>query len=148
MIPTCIHYTSHIPLSLPPAEWQEGLDFSSNKQSTLLNGPEERLDAISISDGNEELLGVIEKHTGELATQIMDVIQAIVAIKSNDELAITMRAKLIVGLGEEVCADVVVIVKLAIDDSMNSVVCRMKRLGSVRGEVIDGEADMSESCSG
>lgn len=54
MVPASIQQTFDIPFR-PPPEWQERLCFRSNEQSTIRDGPKQRLDAVAIPCGYEEV---------------------------------------------------------------------------------------------
>ena len=54
-----------------------------------------------------------------------------VLVKSNGELGVGTTAKLVVGLGFEVFSDVIVVVELAIDDSVDGAFVVMEGLDAV-----------------
>jgi len=55
----------------------------------------------------------------------------VVLVKSNGELRVGTTAKLVVGLGLEVFSDVIVVVELAIDDSVDGAFMVMEGLDAV-----------------
>lgn len=44
---------------------------------------------------------------------------------------------MVVGFAQQVCLDVVVVVKLAVDYGVDRVVCRVKGLSAIGGEIVD-----------
>ena len=68
----------------------------------------------------------------------MEEVQAVILVQGNGELRIRATAELIVGLGLEVFADIIVVVELAIDDSMDDAFIVMEGLDTVGRQVIDG----------
>jgi len=62
----------------------------------------------------------------------------VVLVQSNGELRVRTTAELVVGLGFEVFSDVIVVVELAIDDSVDGAFVVMEWLDAVGREVIDG----------
>lgn len=87
MIPASVEQTLDVPFGFP-AQRQKSLDFGSDQQSFILDGPEQWLDAISVSGCNQELLRLIEEDTGKLASEMMEEVEAVVLVKSNGELRV------------------------------------------------------------
>lgn len=87
MIPASVEQTLDVPFRFP-AQRQESLYFSSNQQSSILDGPEQWFDAISVSGCNQELLRLVKKDTGKLASEVMKEVEAVVLVQSNGELRI------------------------------------------------------------
>jgi hypothetical protein len=54
--------------------------------------------------------------------------------------------KLVVGSGNKIGADVVIVVEFTIDDGMNTAVFRVERLDTIGGQIIYGETNVAESC--
>jgi hypothetical protein len=69
VVPASIEQTLDIPLRLP-TQRQEGLDLGSDQQSSVLNSPEQWLDAVSVSGCDQELLRFVEEDTGKLSSQV------------------------------------------------------------------------------
>lgn len=131
VIPSSIQQTPHIPVSVIPTKRHEGFNLSSNEQPSLLHSPEERLDTVTISDGNEELLSLVKQHTTEFATQVMHRVEPVIAVQCDDKFTVTAGAELIIGLCEKVGTDLIVVVELAIDDGVDRVVSRVERLSPI-----------------
>lgn len=68
----------------------------------------------------------------------MQEVEAVVLVQSNGELRVRTTAEFVVGLGLEVFSDVIVVVELAIDDSVDGAFVVMKGLDAVGRQVIDG----------
>jgi len=74
-------------------------------------------------------------------------INAVKLIKGYDQLGITSRLETVVGVdGGKMGTDVVVIVKFAVDDSMDAPVGRVERLGARGREIVDRKTNMAKSC--
>jgi len=65
-------------------------------------------------------------------------VEAVVLVQSNGELRIGAAAELVVGLGLEVFSDIIVVIELAVDDSMDGAVVVMKGLDAIGRQVVDG----------
>jgi hypothetical protein len=61
-----------------------------------------------------------------------------VFVQSNGEFRIRTPAELVVGLGLEVFPDIIIVVELAIDDSMDGAFIVMEGLDTIGRQVIDG----------
>lgn len=61
-----------------------------------------------------------------------------ILVQSNGELRIRTTAELVVGLGLEVFSDIIIVVELAIDDSMDGAFIVMEGLDAIGRKVIDG----------
>jgi hypothetical protein len=79
VVPASIEQTLDVPLWLP-AQRQESLDLGGNQESSILDSPEQWLDAISVSGGNQELLRLIKENTSKLASQMMEEVETVVLI--------------------------------------------------------------------
>lgn len=79
MIPASVEQTLDVPFRFP-TQRQESLDFGSDQQSSILDGPEKWFDAISVSGCNQELLRLIKEDTSKLASQMMKEVETVVLV--------------------------------------------------------------------
>lgn len=103
----------------------------------MLDGPEEGLDSVSISCSDQELLCLVEKDAGKLSSEMMEEVEAVILVQSNGKLRVGSAAELVIGLGLEVFANLVVVVEFTIDNGVDGAVIVMKRLDAVGRKVID-----------
>lgn len=107
--------------------------------------PEERLDAISISNCDKKLCLFVVEDARKLASKVVDEVEAMVFVQGDDDLRVGSRGELVVGGVFDLLANVVVVVELAVDDGVDLAVRRVKRLSSIGGEVVDCQPHMAES---
>ena len=65
-------------------------------------------------------------------------VEAVVLVQSNGELRVGAAAELVVGLGLEVFPDIIVVIELAVDDSMDGAVVVMEGLDAIRRKLLVG----------
>lgn len=65
-------------------------------------------------------------------------------IESDDEFGITVTSKDVIGFLFEIGTNGIVVIELAIDNSVQRIGLGMERLKAVRGEVIDSKTDVTE----
>ena len=68
------------------------------------------------------LLVLIEEHDRELTTQVLHKVEAVMHVKRNDDLAVALAAEDVIRGVFDLLANAVVVVELAIDDSVNRAV--------------------------
>lgn len=68
----------------------------------------------------------------------MEEVETMVLVQGDGKLRIRTTAEFVVGLGFEVCSDIIIIVELAIDHSVDSAFIVMEGLDAIGRKVIDG----------
>lgn len=157
MIPASVKDTSDVPFGFPSLDAQEGFHLSGDTQlpaarlvGVIYDGPEERFDAIAISASDKELRSLVPEHKGKFAPQILGKAHAMVDVEGQKQLTVAGASESIgkVREGEKMAADIVVVVEFAIDDTMEGTIRRMKRLGTLGAQVVNGKADVAKCCCG
>jgi len=112
-----------------------------------LRGPEERLDAEPVPGGDDGAGALVVQDQGELAAEVVEELgRAVVRVERDGELRVGVADEAVAVDADEVVAEAVVVVDLAVDDGVDEVVGAVDGLVGLGGEVVDGEAVVAEGC--
>lgn len=71
--------------------------------------------------------------------------EPVVLVESDDDFGVAVPLELVASGLDKLLPNALVIVQLAIDNSMDGIFKVVEGLGTVRAQVIDGKTDMAES---
>lgn len=145
VIPTCIYHALDIPFRLP-TEGKECLCLGRDQQLIVYYRPKEWLDTKAIASSDEEVCpGVVEAES-ELAAEPRQERSTIDLVKCYCDLGVAVAPESVAKVSGQLFSQTIMVVDLAIDDSVNMVVLVMQGLASIRTQIIDGKAAVTECC--
>jgi hypothetical protein len=122
---------------------EESFDLRGEVEGLVVKGVEERLDAEAIACGEEGAVAVVPENECKLPAQVMQAFSANLLVEVKGNLAVGAGTKTVAS-GLQIALDAFVVVELAVNDDVGTVVFGGD--GLVAGdEIDDAEARVPES---